>query len=202
VTADGDIGEAGARLRVDDRERPGAVADVQTLLGGVVAEIVGFLGEGDPAAHQKRRRVQDVERPALPVRHEQRIDGRDEGDALRRVEAAEGPRTRAGAQIHDLDGVVSPRGHEQPLPRDVHREVIDASRNARKRDRLDEGHGRNVVGARAYRRQHGENARDGERRDPRRSRRPVCGPRAHTHTSTGLPPAGTRGRLCSEEERP
>ena len=115
-----------------------AVHDVHELRRGIRGHRVGVLAELDDLERVVVATVEASHESRLSVDHADPVEISVVCDGMRVPEAADFVKQVAGAEIEYLHAVVGLRSREQPMPLEVHGEVVRvrADRNAGHRDCL------------------------------------------------------------------
>src|SRR5579864_2586724 len=102
------------------------VADVHTLAGGVVAQLVGVIGELDGANWPVSIAIKNLAGAAAAVGDHNTVAFRDIGHSLGFVQAAtDGVNAPAPVNIHDFHGIVAIDCGKDAAALDVHSHVIE-----------------------------------------------------------------------------
>ena len=131
-----DLSRRLAGSRVDQGESAFAVADHHAAGLGVEADVVGIAAKLDGVERREFGALEAVDQTIAAVGDVDRIGGGIIGDALRLIELADPAQELACGKIHDAQAIVAELGHEQPVPGEVDREMIDAAADLAERDLL------------------------------------------------------------------
>ena len=114
-----------------------AVADVDLVLSGVVANVIGVAGE----MHGRKRlvgfAVKDPAGTVVSVGDEQFVDFGDKENSLGFSKPGDGGEPFAFAEVEYFEGVVTQSRNEQALPLNVDAQMVDAPFHVGKREGLD-----------------------------------------------------------------
>ena len=119
-----DVAGLPAGRRVDQGERAG-IAD-QDLIGlGIDPDIVGIFAE--PHAVQRREigALEPMEDAVAAVGDEDRVGGLVVGNALRLLQPRDPAKDLALVEIDDTEAAVAEFGDEEPMAREIDRQMID-----------------------------------------------------------------------------
>jgi len=133
-----DLAAGLAAAGVDQAQRAVAVAGQHRARGGVVAQVVRIRQPPDARKHGKRARIEHVDAARAAFGDEEPVRLRRKRQPLRLGEAAQAPFIAPAREIDHLERAVAKRRDEQAPARGIEREMVDAARDVRHRDRRDE----------------------------------------------------------------
>src|SRR5262245_6423857 len=100
---------------LDRRQAAVAVSDVQPLCNGIVADVVGILGDRNGFADMIVRQVDELDTVTLSIRDRHDVGVGGTADALRLKKSLQALEVNAVGDVDDFNGVISERRNEQAL---------------------------------------------------------------------------------------